>query len=175
MQPCCILSLFKFPEERSIKNCLHIIDGLLRTWNGVVAYNCTITVGKTFHVCFLDSLRKRVMCVVTAQEGTMGREREAKGASWGQMMGKKDTRRKRSGKIVRRKRQNETHGITAKEISSVNGDNPYPGSNDDGMVDATKGETVREGEKERNGERGRGEPLVRREELPLAGFPQEVL
>lgn len=28
------------------------------------------------------------------------------------------------------------------------------------------------GEKERNGERGR---VVRREELPLAGFPQEVL
>lgn len=49
------------------------------------------------------------------------------------MTGKKDARRKRSGKIVRRKRQNETRGIAAKEISSVNGDNPYPGSNDDGM------------------------------------------
>lgn len=87
------------------------------------------------------------------------------------MTGKKDARRKRSGKIVRRKRRNETRGITAKEISSVNGDNPYPGSNDDGM-DAGDGEGGGGGEKERNGERGW---IVRREELPLAGFPQEVL
>jgi len=63
------------------------------------------------------------------------------------MTGKKDARRKRSGKIVRRKRQNETRGITAKEISSVNGDNPYPGSNDDDGMDAAKGERWGRGER----------------------------
>lgn len=87
------------------------------------------------------------------------------------MTGKKDARRKRSGKIVRRKRQNETRGIAAKEISSVNGDNPYPGSNDDG-VDVAKRERWGRGERK---ERREGEGVVRREELPLAGFPQEVL
>lgn len=68
------------------------------------------------------------------------------------MTGKKDRWRRegrgwgeggrRSGKIVRRKRQNETRGIAAKEISSVNGDNPYPGSNDGGM-DAARGRGAR--------------------------------
>lgn len=75
------------------------------------------------------------------------------------------------GKIVHRKRQNETRGIAAKEISSVNGDNPYPGSNDDGMDKMGKREEGRKGE-ERKKETRR---LVGREELPLAGFPQEVL
>lgn len=75
------------------------------------------------------------------------------------------------GKIVRRKRRNETRGITAKEISSVNGDNPYPGSNDDGM-DAGDGGAAGEGRKKGT---ARGGGIVRREELPLAGFPQEVL
>lgn len=67
------------------------------------------------------------------------------------MTGKKDARRKRSGKIVRRKRQNETRGITAKEISSVNGDNPYPGSNDDGRMDAGDGVAAGEGEGRKKG------------------------
>lgn len=58
-------------------------------------------------------------------------------------------------------------GIAAKEISSVNGDNSYPGSNDGGMDGSKRGEE--EGKKERN------ERIVGREELPLAGFPQEVL
>lgn len=89
------------------------------------------------------------------------------------MTGKKDARRKRSGKIVRRKRQNETRGIAAKEISSVNGDNPYPGSNDDGM-DTAKGGAAGGGEGRKKGT-ARGGGGVRREELPLAGFPQEVL
>lgn len=71
------------------------------------------------------------------------------------MTGKKDARRKRSGKIVRRKRQNETRGIAAKEISSVNGDNPYPGSNDDGM-DTAKGGAAGGGRGERK-ERPEGE------------------
>lgn len=84
--------------------------------------------------------------MATAQEGSAGRGAGAKGASGGQMTGKKDARRKRSGKIVRRKRQNETCGIAAKEISSVNGDNPYPGSNDDGM-DTAKREAAGEGRK----------------------------
>lgn len=84
-----------------------------------------------------------------------GEEGEAKGASGGQMTGKKDARRKRSGKIVRRKWQNETRGIAAKEISSVNGDNPYPGSNDDG-VDVAKRDRWGRGERKerREGEGG---------------------
>lgn len=70
------------------------------------------------------------------------------------MTGKRDARRKRS--------QGESYvenggtRLAAKEISSVNGDNPYPGSNDDGMDAARseedQGRGHREGdEKERNG------------------------
>lgn len=58
-------------------------------------------------------------------------------------------------------------GIAAKEISSVNGDNPYPGSNDGGMDGG-------EGAGRRGRKKGTG-GIVGREELPLAGFPQEVL
>lgn len=91
-------------------------------------------------------------CGDHARRDEMERGGRAKGGSGGQMTGKKDPRRKRSGKIVRRKRQNETRGIAAKEISSVNGDNPYPGSNDDGM-DVAKRERWERGERK---ERARG-------------------
>lgn len=61
----------------------------------------------------------------------------------------------------------------AKEISSVNGDNPYPGSNDGGM---DVGRREREGGGEAGSGRKKGRNgIVGREELPLAGFPQEVL
>lgn len=55
------------------------------------------------------------------------------------------------GKIVHRKRQYEIRGIAAKEISSVNGDNPYPGSNDDGM-DKMGWREKRDGREERKKE-----------------------
>lgn len=70
------------------------------------------------------------------------------------------------GKIVHRKRQNETRGIAAKEISSVNGDNPYPGSNDDGMDKMGKREEGRKG-----GEKERNEEVSRKGGTTLSWFP----
>lgn len=103
--------------------------------------------------------------MATVQEGTMERGGEAKGASGGQMTGKKDARRKRSGNIVRRKRQNETRRIAAKEISSVNGDNPYPGSNDG--VDVAKRKRWGRGERKEQRE-GEGS---QKGETTLSWFP----
>lgn len=78
------------------------------------------------------------------------RARRVKGASGGQMTGKKDAQR---GRDPRRKSYVENGGtrlvgIAAKEISSVNGDNPYPGSNDGGMA-AARGRSRRAGGGER--------------------------
>lgn len=83
------------------------------------------------------------------------------------MMGKKEMRGgKYLGKIVHRRRQNETRGIAAKEISSVNGDNPYPGSNDDGMDKMGKG-----GEGRKRGEKERNEEVSRKGGTTLSWFP----
>lgn len=85
------------------------------------------------------------------------------------MMGIKDARRKISGKNRTSKTRHNprTRGIAAKEISSVNGDNPYPGSNDDGMDKI--GKERREGRK--RGEKERNEGVSRKGGTTLSWFP----